>query len=295
MYVLADQRSMLAPRPRPTGALLGASVLNQLDRTIPFRAFAIKYVLRGTEQYTVNGRDCPVADGEYLLANGTCTGRIIIDSAQPVLGLCADLPHALIDGMSAAYLHPEAVDEAPMPGLFTGADFPEDRYRGNHTHVGRLMHQLATRIHLAPYAAHEVPRDTYLALAEALHQDHAPLLRGLQRIAAVRTGTRKDLFRRVERGRSFMHDLLHAPIEVQQVAAAAAMSEFHFFRAFRAVHGTTPHRYLSELRMQRAVELLQQRTHAVADVAFACGFADAASFSKAFSKRFGMPPSRWQR
>ena len=294
MYVLADQHSMLAPRPRPTGPLLGASVLHRLDRSIPFGAFAVKYVLRGIEHYTVNGRSCAVGEGEYLLANATCTGHISIESEQAVLGLCADLPHALLDGMSAAFLRPEAVEEPLSPGLFTGADFPEDRYRGEHTHVGHLMQRLATHFHREPYAAHEVPLDTYLALAEALHQDHVPLMRGLQRIAAVRSGTRKDIFRRVERGRSYMHDMLHTSIDVQRVAEAAAMSEFHFFRAFRAIHGTTPHRYLRELRLQSSTRLLQQRTRSMAEIAFVCGFADQASFSKAFSKRFGLPPSRWQ-
>ncbi|MBP6391852.1 MAG: helix-turn-helix transcriptional regulator [Flavobacteriales bacterium] len=290
MYLVVDQSNINAPRSRMTGPVMGSSVLQALDREIPFGGFAIKYVMHGTERYTVNGNHYAVRDGSYLLANAHCRGRVSIESAAPVLGLCADLTPGVLNGMVSACTLPEAMDEPSFASFFTSEEFPENIHTASGTHVGVIMQRLSDVIHVDPYRAHDIGREVYLALAEAVIADHWALVPGLRRIGAIRSGTRKDLLRRVERARAFMHANQETALDVGVMASEAAMSEFHFFRAFRALHGITPHQYHLALRLVHGREMIMKGAE-VSIAAMQCGFPDLASFSKAFKRRFGQPPS----
>ena len=79
--------------------------------------------------------------------------------------------------------------------------------------------------------------------------------------------------------------------EIKEIADHCGMSEYHFFRLFKAVIGISPHQYLIRKRIENAHALLSDKSHSVSDVAFLCGFADVFSFSKAFKKHTGTPPS----
>jgi len=55
-----------------------------------------------------------------------------------------------------------------------------------------------------------------------------------------------------------------------------------------------PHRYLLEMRIAHAGELLRTTTLSQEDVAAYCGFADIHHFSKAFKRRTGVTPGAWR-
>ena len=57
----------------------------------------------------------------------------------------------------------------------------------------------------------------------------------------------------------------------------------------------TPHRFLSDCRLQASAELLAgQSASSVADIARMCGFREPLYFSKMFKKKFGVAPSHYQ-
>lgn len=84
-------------------------------------------------------------------------------------------------------------------------------------------------------------------------------------------------------------------IRLPQLAALAAVSVDHFVRAFREATGMTPHRYITELRLNHARDLLRSESTPVADIARCCGFGNAAHFSVAFRERYGLTPSEYRR
>lgn len=291
MYTLLDQKGLNAPRKLPAGPLLGASLLTALDKPMLFRGHAIKYVLQGTERYTVNGRPFVVRSGQYLAANPLSTGRIAIDSPSVVAGLCADLPTAMVDGMICACARPDELERTTLDRFFNSAEFLENCYADGATRVGAIMRKMATEVHDDPYRAWKVESSAYLRLAEAYVLDHRALVPLLKRVKAARTSTRKEILRGLERARNLMHDDLSEALGIEQMAREAGMSVFHFFRAFRSVHATTPHQYRNKLRLEKAAGMLRANDAGVAEAALRCGFADASSFSKAFKKHFGVPPS----
>jgi len=85
------------------------------------------------------------------------------------------------------------------------------------------------------------------------------------------------------------------PIELDDVAAVAGLSKFHFHRLFKAVYGVTPARYLTQRRVERAQDLLRATNLTVTEICFAVGYSSLGSFSTRFSELVGETPSAFQR
>jgi len=78
---------------------------------------------------------------------------------------------------------------------------------------------------------------------------------------------------------------------VRTLAREMGMSVNHFIRIFRQFIGNTPKQYILARHMWQAHAQLQQDVP-VKEVAYRCGFNDAAYFSRAYRKVFGVPPSQ---
>jgi AraC-like DNA-binding protein len=98
----------------------------------------------------------------------------------------------------------------------------------------------------------------------------------------------------VRRVKAFMQDNLAREITVQELADLVSRSRFHFCRAFRQTTGYTPHQALIHLRLQRACELLSDRTLSVTDVALAVGYQSSSAFALAFRRGIGETPSAYR-
>ncbi len=84
-------------------------------------------------------------------------------------------------------------------------------------------------------------------------------------------------------------------VPLATLAALVDFSPFHFARAFKRSFGLPPHRYHVSRRIERAKELLAVPNSSVTEVALAVGFAETSSFSAAFRKYTGRPPSDFRR
>lgn len=291
MVPLFDQRNLHEPLAPLDGPALNISALTRLDWALPIRGFAIKYVLEGTERYTVNGMPFHIGADQYLLANRWVDNRVTIDCARPVKGLCIELTTGVMDEVAQAWALPEAVDEGCVAGFFTGAEFPESRNDARRTSLGPLLRELAAALFRDPTDQGHASRGLYYRLAEHVVLDHLASIPRLRAVRAIRPATRKLIFQRVQRAKAFMDACFMQPIDVADMAREAAMSAYHFHRAFRAVEGVSPHRYVQQRRLHHARELLRAGHASVLEAAVRSGFADAAAFSKSFRKAYGHPPS----
>lgn len=87
---------------------------------------------------------------------------------------------------------------------------------------------------------------------------------------------------------------LEQELTIGDIARAAAVSESECIRCFRAVIGSTPIRYVKQLRLQRAAELLKSTHKKIAEIAADCGFQEMSYFSRAFREQFGKTPSEYR-
>jgi AraC-like DNA-binding protein len=84
------------------------------------------------------------------------------------------------------------------------------------------------------------------------------------------------------------------PLDLSTLSAEAGLSRFHFLRLFRAAFHETPHQYLIRRRIDMAKELLVLSAKSVTDICFEVGFESLGSFSAAFHRIVGWPPSEYR-
>ncbi|MCM0080481.1 GlxA family transcriptional regulator [Geomonas sp. Red32] len=77
---------------------------------------------------------------------------------------------------------------------------------------------------------------------------------------------------------------------VESLADLCAMSPRNFARIFRKETGTTPARYLDQLRLEKAVGMLEEGTLPVAQVARECGFTCPEQLRRTFIRQAGISP-----
>ncbi|KYF57449.1 AraC family transcriptional regulator [Sorangium cellulosum] len=92
-----------------------------------------------------------------------------------------------------------------------------------------------------------------------------------------------------------MHGQLARSWTVAELARAAALSRSAFFDRFTRTVGLPPMEYLLAWRMAVARDLLRRHDLGIAEVAERVGYGSASTFSTAFSRHVGQPPSRYAR
>ncbi|RPE80092.1 AraC family transcriptional regulator [Vulcaniibacterium tengchongense] len=92
----------------------------------------------------------------------------------------------------------------------------------------------------------------------------------------------------------YLHAHLQERLTLEELAAVAGLSPFHFLRRFRAQYHATPQQMLMALRLHRAKRLLAAG-ETPARAAAGVGLADQAHLTRAFVRRYGVTPARYRR
>lgn len=270
--------------------LINFSVLKELYCVAPFRSFSVKYVSRGNEKYTVNGNNYQIKTGEYLLANHFAEGTVEID--KEVKGICIDVAPDMLSEVTGSFRRPDTpYADVSLDTFFNTPDFFENKYSTADTHVGKFLQALDTDTSKTTEGRHVFSKEFYFTLAEKIVQDHIPVYKQLQLVKSVKPTTRKELLRRINKGKKYLDEHFRLPLQVELVAMECGMSEYHFYRLFRSVYGLSPHQALVQNRLQFASELIKYQRASVTEAALLSGFSDVFAFSKSFKKHFGYPPS----
>ncbi|SDW12328.1 AraC family transcriptional regulator [Paenibacillus sp. CF384] len=89
----------------------------------------------------------------------------------------------------------------------------------------------------------------------------------------------------------FLEDNYQNPITLEQVADHVHFSPRHLGRMFKLVTDKTMNRYLTEIRLNRALHLLRQSDYSLDRIAQEIGFANGSYLSQLFRRVYGHPPS----
>ena len=102
------------------------------------------------------------------------------------------------------------------------------------------------------------------------------------------------LFRSVvEQVVNYIEDHYSEKISLDQIAENMYLSPFYISRIFKSETGSAPIRHLINIRLEKAMELLENGyTGSIQEVAAQVGYDDAYHFSKLFKKRYGISPSQ---
>jgi AraC family transcriptional regulator len=249
---------------------------------------SIKAVMRGETIWRTGGRDLLVDENSFLVLSAGERYSMNIDLPRPIETCCAFFRSGYVEGVIRDMTVPlsDALDQfeattPEFPNLARLHFDPERRV------LGRLR-TLAQRCE--PQLQPSSFEQDFLYLAHAVSSLYEEVREKLARLPSAKAATREELFRRVEIAREFLHARSTGSASLEEAAREAALSPYHFHRAFRQVHRQTPHAYLTALRLTRAHDLLK-RGNSVLDTCLDCGFQSPTSFSRMFRKHFGKLPS----
>lgn len=272
-------RQLEAPRGPTPGGKLVLCTLKAGSSMIGAPAPSLKLVLEGDERYEVDGRTIAVRPGEflYLDAGSTCVGT----NRSDMTGICLLLPTAAgACGESGSFGNDPVLGRALVLSTRASA-------------MGRTLDDYGRRIardpSLGPALADELVARVEGAIAGPLAESRAAIA-GLK---AAKPATRRELYRRLERARGFLHDHDHRNVSLGEMASVAGLSQFHLARYFKSAFGQSPIFYHRGLRLARAAELLAAGGKSVAEVAEATGYSDPVALSHAFRRKYGSPPQLW--
>jgi AraC family transcriptional regulator len=252
--------------------------------------YSIKYTLKGSEEYWLDGRKYSVGSGRFLLVNRDRPIDFRVAAGQKVRSFCIHLEQALVQDV---YAHMSGTDaslldySSPQPSI---PELQELIYSDGENVLGEYLRHMALRLDPQTATIGIDEDEVYYNLTRRLLQLQNSLPKEGERLDVLRSSTRSELLRRLTIGRELIEAQKDETLDVNTIARGAMMSSSHFFRSFKKVYGLSPYQYHQKRRLERAASLLRTRQMNATEVAFECGFPDLPSFSKAFKKAFGQSP-----
>lgn len=104
-----------------------------------------------------------------------------------------------------------------------------------------------------------------------------------------------QMTRGVIKAQQRLMDNFVAPPSLDDLAREVGLSRSSLCAGFRQIVGQTVFDYIGDLRMQRALAMLNERAASITQIAYAVGYSHPSSFSLAVQRRFGTSPSELRR
>ncbi|MBA2745376.1 MAG: helix-turn-helix transcriptional regulator [Flavisolibacter sp.] len=286
---ISAQNKFLLDKPLSTD-IVYASELNEWNTNNAFRSFCIKYVIDGCISYSDSRFYFDVRSGHYLMAckKDYVKGELV--SPHAARSFCIDIcPETIAETYTILTTANEDFDSY-LAGYFHCPEFMETLHQVQSTSIGNKLLTLLYKVNSG--ADILLNKEWFIDLAERMiYQEYGNYM-ALKEIHSVKPSTRKEVLRRLQVAKEFIdHNYLQIRL-VSEVADHCSMSEYHFYRRFKEVYKRTPYQYLTEIKMQAAKSLLLEKKYTITDVASLSGFQDVFTFSKAFKKFYGIPPSQ---
>lgn len=234
-------------------------------------ALSVKYVLDGEERYEIGGRSYRVGAGRFLAVSAGSRVRAVLPMrGETATGLCVYLP-------------------APA-GLTLNEDHYPLTFAAAGLELGAVLRDAARRIAADPARGPDLAGP----VVAAARASFATLLHGsssqIAQLDLRRPATRRHVQRRLELARGHLHDHLDRAVPLTELAREAGLSAFQLARYFNQVYGVPPATYHRARRLEAADAALRTGESASA-VARAFGFSELSSFTHAYRRHFGVPPS----
>jgi AraC family transcriptional regulator len=103
------------------------------------------------------------------------------------------------------------------------------------------------------------------------------------------------LQRKIAEVQAFLAQNLAYDVDLAAIARQASLSPYYFTRQFTAMVGMPPYRYLINLRIQRAAQLLRESDLTVTQILHRVGFHSPSHFTTTFRRHTGLSPTAYRR
>jgi AraC family transcriptional regulator len=111
----------------------------------------------------------------------------------------------------------------------------------------------------------------------------------------MKEATRAAYEESILRVQMHMQKALDDPFDANEIASVSGFSRFHLSRLFSAMTGESLLEYRRRLLLERAAHSLLYKARSVTELAFEAGYETPETFTRAFSKLYGVPPGEYRR
>lgn len=99
---------------------------------------------------------------------------------------------------------------------------------------------------------------------------------------------------RIEHVARFIRENYQRRLTLTEMASTVNLSRWRLGHLFKDVMGTSPERFLTQIRLERARQLLETEFLTVKEVMNRVGISDASFFARSFKAAYGMPPGKYR-
>ena len=93
---------------------------------------------------------------------------------------------------------------------------------------------------------------------------------------------------------AYIDDYSTHNISVNDIAAYVKIDRTYLYSLFKKYFGVSPSKYLTEVRLKRAVSLMEYKRLSLNEIAISSGFYDLSHFSRFFINTYGMTPGKYR-
>lgn len=93
---------------------------------------------------------------------------------------------------------------------------------------------------------------------------------------------------------SYLEDHYHEKTKIGEIAEFIGISRNYLCICFKDEMGISPHEYLTKLRIDKAIELLEATKTSIQTISNMVGYEDSFTFSRAFKKKMGISPREYR-
>jgi len=165
---------------------------------------------------------------------------------------------------------------------------------GNDPDVHKLLEDQLSEI----ISEYNTQREAYkIVLRARLFDILAILLRNVPMQDCSPQERKRQLNRlsRLENVFRYVEENYSSGITLAEAAAVANFSEFYFTRFFREATGMTFGKYLSNYRVEKAVQFMKNSDDSITEIVFKSGFGSVKTFNRVFRQLKGCSPSSYRK
>ena len=249
---------------------------------------SFKTVLGGEEWYGINNRRIAVRPGQFLMLNDDQNYSCHMDTGEKVRCLSIFFKKEFASSVFHDTLHgTEILLDDPFNQDKNTLEF----FQNLNNVDPELQSQLSGLITTLDSEGYNTLMDERLVfLLRHLIQTHKSEAKHAGKVNALKASTQKEVYKRLCIAKDVLHSSYIDNPNLNTISSIACLSVSQLVIQFKAAFQVTPHQYLTQLKLDRAAELLRLTNKPVHEITWLCGFENVSAFCRAFKSAHGVQP-----
>lgn len=157
------------------------------------------------------------------------------------------------------------------------------------------LNALTARLTASETYSNHAFESVLMELVAYLLRQNEDIKKSISRLPFAKPSVQTDIYRRLAVAKDYICSNYNLPLALDEICRETGMSKFHFLRVFKSFTGITPYQYLSDVRMNKARQLLKNSNNSISEIASDLGYEYPNSFIKAFQKNYQIAPMQYRK